>query len=399
MKKMVSAAIVLGFLCSLFWMGYRSDGREGFGDDSEITGDFVSFLSTPITVSPEGYYFVQGGFVHYVSPDFQKSTVACDELECIHNDKGVDNLWDYYQCNAYVGVGDNHIYYYKDALYVVGDSMGKVTKAVFKLSLDGAERTVLYDEGTAICGFVIYKGMAYLADTSWKANSTVHTIKAFPPDHPEKAKILYETTEYPEHTLNQMKCMDGFCYFYFYNSLDVGRENVYLKIDLESGEVEKLYEPKTCRIELGEDVSFLMEQKVISDEPYDKEKKYYQAKTGEDWEPITEEDFISVGKKDNLRGVDKKYVYFMTDVWLEVPEPVPEEDYYLRVYEHDGTLAAEIPTGEFGILYYMFPGTEDYMFLETFPEDFNPNSPMTFYYVDKSQFHGGIVEPQRIELN
>ena len=78
---------------------------------------------------------------------------------------------------------------------------------------------------------------------------------------------------------------------------------------------------------------------------------------------------------------------------------MPEEDYYLRVYEHDGTLAAEIPTGEFGILYYMFPGTEDYMFLETFPEDFNPNSPMTFYYVDKSQFHGGIVEPQRIELN
>ena len=70
-----------------------------------------------------------------------------------------------------------------------------------------------------------------------------------------------------------------------------------------------------------------MEQKDISYEPYDKEKKYYRAKKGEDWEPLTEKDFISVGKRDNLRGLDKKYVYFMTDNWLEVPEPVPEDDY------------------------------------------------------------------------
>lgn len=48
----------------------------------------------------------------YVSYDFQKSTVVCDKLECIHNDDSVENLEDYFECNAYVGVGANfHIYY------------------------------------------------------------------------------------------------------------------------------------------------------------------------------------------------------------------------------------------------------------------------------------------------
>ncbi len=397
MKKLVSAAIVLGFLCSLFCASFYSNGREGFEESSEIAGDFTSFLSAPITVSPEGYYFVKEGFVYYVSNDFQKSTVVCDKLECIHNDDSVDNLGDYFECNAYVGLGAKfHIYYYKDALYVRGTSMNTVLDAIYKLSLDGTGRTVLYDKGTALTGFFIYEGMAYFADTSWKADSVAHTIKRFPLDHPEKEEVLYETAEYPDHTINQMKCMDGFCYFYFFCSREVDRESSYVKIDLESGEAEKLHEPKNCRLELGKDVSFLMEYKVISDEPYDKEKKYYRAKKGEDWEPLTEEDFISVGKKDNLRGLDKKYVYFMTDNWLEVPEPVPEADCRVRVYEHDGTLAAEIPTGEFGILYYIFPGTEDYMFLETF-QDGDPLKP-EFYYVDKSQFHGGIVEPKRIEM-
>lgn len=391
-------AVVLAFLCLLFGVSCHSGNGKGFGEDSEITGDFVSFLSAPITVSPEGYYIVQRGFVHYVSPDFQKSTVVCDRLECIHNDNGVENLMDYYECNAYVGAGESHIYYYKDALYVTGRSINTSGMSIYKLSADGTERTVLYDKGTEISGFAIYEGMAYVGDTAWKEDSIEHTIKVFPVGHPEKAKILYETAEYPEHTINQMKCMDGFCYFYFFDPADIGRESIYLKIDLKSGEVEKLHEPMTCRIELGKGISFLMEQKVISDEPYDKEKKYYRAEKGKGWEPLTEEDFISVGKKDNLRGLDKKYVYFMTDNWLEVPEPVPEDDYWVRVYEHDGTLAAEVPTGGFGILYYLFPGTEDYMFLATQPEDFNPNSPMAFYYVDKSQFHGGIVEPKRIEI-
>ncbi|GFI29858.1 hypothetical protein IMSAGC013_01245 [Lachnospiraceae bacterium] len=398
MKKIVSAVIVLAFLCLLLGIGCHSGSGKGFGESSETAGDFVAFLSAPITASPEGYYIVQRGFVYYVSHDFQKSTIVCDKLECIHNDEGVENLWDYYECNAYVGVGGTHIYYYKDALYVTGSSMKTSGMSLYKLSLDGTERTVLYDKGTEINGFAIYEGMAYVGDKAWKADSVVHTIRAFPAYHPEKEEILYETAEYPEHTINQMKCMDGFCYFYLFDPADTGRESVYLKVDLESGETEKIHEPMTCRIELGKDISFLMEQKDISYEPYDKEKKYYRAKKGEDWERLTEEDFISVGKKDNLRGLDKKYVYFMTDNWLEVPEPVPEDDYRVRVYEHDGTLAAEIPTRGFGSLYYLFPGTEKYMFLSTFPEDFNPNSPMTFYYVDKSQFHGGIVEPKRIEM-
>lgn len=119
MKKIVSAVIVLAFLCLLLGIGCHSGSGKGFGESSETAGDFVAFLSAPITASPEGYYIVQRGFVYYVSHDFQKSTIVCDKLECIHNDEGVENLWDYYECNAYVGVGGTHIYYYKDALYVI----------------------------------------------------------------------------------------------------------------------------------------------------------------------------------------------------------------------------------------------------------------------------------------
>ena len=77
----------------------------------------------------------------YVSHDFQKSTVVCDKLECIHNDDSVENLWDYYECNAYVGIaGDFHIYYDNDALYVRGSSMNTHLGAIYKLSLDGTGR-------------------------------------------------------------------------------------------------------------------------------------------------------------------------------------------------------------------------------------------------------------------
>ena len=246
MKKIGSAAVVLVFLCLLLGIGYYSGSERRFGESAEMEGDFVAFLSAPITVSPEGYYILQRGFVYYVSHDFQKSTIVCDKLECIHNDEGVENLMDYYECNAYAGVGGKHIYYYKDALYVTGDSIKTSGMFLCKLSLDGTERTVLYDKGTEITGFAIYEGMAYVGDKAWKADSVVHTIKRFPLDHPEKEEVLYETAEYPKHTINQMKCMEGFCYFYLFDPEDIGRESVYLKIDLESGETERLHEPKTC---------------------------------------------------------------------------------------------------------------------------------------------------------
>ena len=71
----------------------------------------------------------------------------------------------------------------------------------------GRGGTVLYDKGTGQNGFVIYEGMAYFADTAWKADSVEHIIKRLPLDHPEKEEVLYETAEYPKHTINQMKCM------------------------------------------------------------------------------------------------------------------------------------------------------------------------------------------------
>ena len=376
----------------------KQDVWEEQPGQEERVHDFISYGGPNMTVTPEGYYAMQKGFLYFITPDFSESTIVCDDLECIHNDKNVENLTNYFECDAYFGTLEPQIDYYDGSLYIVGENPnGESKNAVYKVSLDGTDKELIYEcRGQEVNGFTIYEGTAYVGQTMYTASAASQCVTAVPLKHPDQAEVLYETEEYESRTMNQMKCYDGYCYFYLFDPSIWEEDSVYIRINLETGEPEEMYKPSPCRIEMGKDRYMLYVQDYIKngdsvtwDNAY-----YFMDPESMELTSLDEEDFESIGRGDLLRNMDDEYIYFISTNYGE--EPVPQEEQKIYVYEYDGTLAAQISAADFGTQYNVLPGTEDYMFIQVRSTDWE--EPLHFYYVDKSEFNGGEVRAHLIKI-
>lgn len=359
--------------------------------------DFVIHVGSSMTAAPDGYYILLNGFLYYVTADFSDSTVVCDKINCIHNDKKIENKMEYFECGAYYGLGNLQVDYYDGFLYIVGNNPNTIDGlALYQVSADGTERTMIYEcKGPDVLGLTVWDGTAYIGEKTYSSNGAVHSVTAVPLEHPENAGTLYETEDYPERTMNQMKCRDRYCYFYLYDSRVENEEAVYMRINLKTGEAETLCEPSSCRIEVGADWYMVYRKNNLSYDPAKWTEEYYfmSQETGE-LTKLTEADFSSIGERDMLRNMDDRYIYFISINYGA--DKVPQEKQKIMVYDYEGNPAAQISASEFGNMYYVLPGTDDYMFIQTVTG--LADVPYQYYYVDKSEFDGGTVEAHLIRI-
>lgn len=406
-NKMIVLLIVL-LNCILLCSCESAQQKELKKITADESDDFVTYEGASMAAAPDGYYIMQGGFLYFVSSDFSQSTIVCDKLACVHNDSGVNNLNDYYECNAYFGTGTPIINYSGDFLYISGTDPNSHGEIIQKVSTDGSEKTVCYKTAGDICGFCIYGGKAYIGEESYTADNKIQKIVSFPLDNPDEVEEIYETEEYPSSTMNRMKCKNGYCYFYLFNPEDLENESVYISIDLNTKEAELLYKPSPCWIEAGQKRSIMQVREYQSIEPLIWTEEYYSIPTEdgelhipsdtEKMQQLTKDDFASIGNHELLRNMDEDYVYFISVNYGD--QAVPQEDQKIHVYSQDGQMAAEISAAELGELYYILPGNEDYMFIQVVPiMDGVYNPANIFYYVDKSEFNGGTVEAHRIDIS
>lgn len=363
--------------------------------------DFITYDGPYMTAAPEGYFAVNGSamtgyFLYYITPDFKKSTIVCNELECAHNDTDVQNHMEYLECNAYLTDAGANLDYYNGYLYIMMEDYTTSAGSkdiLYRVSTDGTDKTVWYEPKQFVRGFCIYGDLACVAEEQLTAEGVKHSITTFPVEEPEKAKTIYETSEYPNRTLNRMKCYGGNCYFYLYDPEQTleGQQSVYLFVNLQTGEGRQLYEPASVWIE-QQDYGTLYEFKeYTSYRPETWNSTYYRSLSGsQEMQKLTEADFLSVGEGDTLSGVDDRYIYFTSIHYGG--NALPAQEQKLRVYDYEGGLTAEIPSGAFGEMYHVLPGTDRYLFVQKV----NRDGSYAYYYVDKEDFAGETAEAHEI---
>lgn len=393
---LVSVCFLLFFLCSCD----KKMDRAQSGMEDSAWDDFVIDLGANMTVTPEGYYAVHDNFLYYISPDFSKNTVLCNKPECIHHDVGIENLFEYTPCDAFFLGRDMGICidYYDGFLYVKAEDDSGYSDTIYKISLDGSEREKYYKCGQFVNGFAIYEGKVYLGEEYYTAQGKTQKVVRFPIEDPEKTETLFETDQYPEGTLNKMKFYDGNCYFYLFDPAEIkdgGKgSSVYFKIDLESKKVEELYGQSNCILDWNDYGIFAEIQEYSVYNPPKWTGRYYRIhpETGEKTE-LTGKDFPSIAGNDNFYSMDDRYLYFGSINFGM--DTLPPEQQKISVYDYNGKLKAEIPSGDFGNHYWVLPGTERYLFIERLQDGLTSE----FYYVDKEKFDGGRIEATKIEFS
>lgn len=394
-KNIYRLLLSAGIISAVFLLAACSSRETGSGRGFEDhpLDDFTAYTSNIMTTTPEGYYAVIGEFLYYISPDFKESTIVCSKPDCIHNEKNITNTYEYTECDAYFMSAQN-IDYYDEYLYIL--AWNGSGNDLYQVSLDGTEKT-LYYQAQVDCLFSIYNGYVYVGESSYTSEGKIHKLTAFPVDDPDKKEVLYESDDYPESTINRMRFYNGNCYFYLFDPVETGEkgDSIYLKIDLESGKTEEMYKQSDCHLEWN-DYGMLVE--VMDYITFDPEaqwtSRYYHIDpdSGEEKE-LTEEDFSAIAANDMLSNMDDKYIYFET-INSDGGELTTEEQ-KVKVYDYDGNLQAEIPTGDMGEMFWVLAGTDQYLFIQ---QRVVEDGSYALWYVDKSEFNGGTVEPQKIEL-
>lgn len=400
-RKRISVLLLILCICSGVFTGCgQQQGTGGMSIEEECPQDgFMTSSGSQMVETPEGFYAFQGNFLYYITPDLQKSTILCGKPECTHN---ADASYAYAaaDCNAFFA--DPQVAYYDGSLYIAATNFSAestdLPMAVYQVSMDGSEKKLLFEGGQFIHGLCIYKGDLYIADTVYESSGKkdrIHKISLQDSTHME---LLFETTDYPDGTLNRFTCYGDSCYFFF--TPGGAEDNVYrhLKVNLETGESTVLFESDNdLAILRVNDYGCIIEDQDVNrknehgDWLWD--SSYYKIAPGDTKAvPLTKDDLPLLAENPWLYAMDDTYLYFATmshPSWSEESWP---EDASIYVCNYAGEVAAALPIpDEFhDKIFYVLPGTDDYMFVQLF--DHNETGRMDrYFYAPKAEFGDGAV--------
>lgn len=376
-------------------------------DEEYPQSGFITPSGPQMVETPEGFYSFQGNYLYFTTPDLQKSTVLCGKPECTHNATSITDLYSAAQCNAFFM--EPQIGYYNNHLYIAARNPqaenNDLPTAVYRVSMDGSEKELFAECGQFIRGLCVYQGDMYIADVVYEEAGKKDRIRKISMDDPDDIKTIFETTDYPENTLNRFTCYDGSCYFFF----TPGEQDStyrYLTVDLETGVSEVLFEADSDLAILYEnDYGCIIEDQTVTEKNENGdwlwESSYYRIAPGDTKAvPLTEKDIPLLAENPWLYNLDDTYIYFATmshSSWSEESWP---EDASIYVCNYQGEIAATLPIpDEFhGKIFYVLPGTDNYMFVQLF--DYNEAGRMDrYYYAPKSEFgDGAVVQLKEIPL-
>ena len=198
----------------------------------------------------ETNYFVRDGYVYFLDEDLDVILPLCNKADCLH-DKETDPE-KFSDCNAcmkdpvYHSNGNQGITYCNGYLYCV-DAGGIISPpALYRLSVDGTKRELLYQWGehTSLHEWIIHRDVLYYADHTYTVDET--TYETIEEHFSVMALPLNGLLPQPEiiHTLNDNWSVNSIEHFnaygnYIYFSI-WGVEKEYLDLVDEIPEEEAL---------------------------------------------------------------------------------------------------------------------------------------------------------------
>lgn len=359
-------------------------------DEDFPQGGYITPAGSAMVETPLGYYAFRDGYLYYITPDLQKSTVLCSKPECLHDKNTSENTMELYECDAFFDVAAS-VAYFQDHLYVCANSPDNVYESViYQLSLDGTQRTVFYEPRQSISGFCICDGELYLGMTMYGDFGKTITIQKSPMENPEKSEILFQTDQYPAASLNRLDCYGDSLYFYLY-PLENGAGACYYQVDRKTGQSSILYETTHTGafLYMGAQGCYVNDHEVTGvNEAGDQliASTHFYIPPGEDQAgavALTEEDFPPLAQPLTLCGLDEDYLYYVTTtlpLWSDAAWP---EEVNLYVCTYQGEVAATISLENFrSSLFYLLTGSEDYLILQ------QGNYDIHYYFIPRSGLQG-----------
>lgn len=360
----------------------RKSGKEVIeqGKFWECQRGFMDGIGNRMYETPEGYYFLMGNYLMFADKSFERSTIVCDKVECLHNNEAPEKKLN---CNAFFSCA-TALSFYNEKLYVLSDNINKSgrisVKSIYEVSLDGTERKEIYSGSEGMLSFCIHQGNAYIYEKKYAdedgnvRNSPVLSITKIPMKNPKKKEILFESDKYGDGDINNLCCYQENCYF------EIISEELEIQstiLNLETKKISKCPIGMSC-FGIGKEKMYGVKAIKIDDELAWK-SLYYECKLdGTAIKELTEEKFPILKKDTMPKFVDDEYIYF-SDINYGKNE-VPEKERKLYVCTHDGELICEILYPDVMTMW----GNEQYLFYFDMEGENE-----VLYKVDKNQFGKG----------
>lgn len=142
-----------------------------FGQDSQE--NVIAYQSRAyLAESGDSYYYYnwENGFLYVIDRSEQLCQSLCNKSDCLHEKEA-----DVTKCNAYIGVGsypcvcfyNNRLYFQNSRQVEDKDGIKYSVNEIYRMSLDGTERSLIYSTRDAVWNFKIHRGYIYFTATKY----------------------------------------------------------------------------------------------------------------------------------------------------------------------------------------------------------------------------------------
>lgn len=224
--------------------------------------------------------------------ELSKSAILCSKAECFHEREQLEHIID---CDGFFS-SLSSIGYYNGYLYVTADNIAyqEAHTSIYKVSLDGTKREVIYNSNESMQRVVIHRGKCYVHEQAFDKEGTILTIRVFSLDNPKEIKQLYQE-RYQNANINCMMCYEENCYFLVLD-YSTGELVTYRKgINLEDGSISEYCKFATTPINIDKNGIYCRAATITDEGKYTwKNEYYYCGMDGKDKKVLTEKDFLQL---------------------------------------------------------------------------------------------------------
>ena len=208
-----------------------------------------------ITESPDSFYFIDGIYLYYMDKETLSPVPLCKKADCLH-DKETDP-YKKSSCEAFLGGGDHSIFYYDNAIYMLGLGMkGDNTQSykkqyvLKKYTTDGTYLEDIYTFPKSPQAIIRHRGIVYYTyqdiNTIREGNTNgTYKLMSFSLENKEENELFVD--DLVDGTLDKLIAYGKYLYIYRNgrspdsdpNNQESYREET-LAYDLETGTIQSV---------------------------------------------------------------------------------------------------------------------------------------------------------------